>query len=100
MPLRMTNMQSEAHDAFEDSFASAGALAFVNEYQSLPRYRLSIMPSQNAGRHELGTTVPDAGRTPMKSRPPQPLRPLLASTGLMRNTMSASKPLAPNNVSF
>jgi len=32
MPLRMTNMQSEAHDAFEDSFASAGALAFVNEY--------------------------------------------------------------------
>ena len=32
MHLRMTNMQSEAHDAFEDSFASAGALAFVNEY--------------------------------------------------------------------
>jgi hypothetical protein len=28
----MTNMQSEAHDAFEHSFASAGALAFVNEY--------------------------------------------------------------------
>ena len=25
-------MQSEAHDAFEDSFASAGALAFVNDY--------------------------------------------------------------------
>jgi hypothetical protein len=32
MHLRMTNMQSEAHDAFEDSFASAGALAFGNEY--------------------------------------------------------------------
>ena len=32
MHLRMTHMQSEAHDAFEHSFASAGALAFVNEY--------------------------------------------------------------------
>jgi hypothetical protein len=29
---RMTNMQAEAHDAFEHIFASAGALAFVNEY--------------------------------------------------------------------
>jgi hypothetical protein len=28
----MTNMQAEAHDAFEHIFASAGALAFVNEY--------------------------------------------------------------------
>ena len=28
------------------------------------------------------------------------VRPLLASTGLMRNTMSAYKPLALNNVSF
>ena len=29
---RMTNMQAEAHDAFSHIFASAGALAFVNEY--------------------------------------------------------------------
>jgi hypothetical protein len=29
---RMTNMQAEARDAFEHIFASAGALAFVNEY--------------------------------------------------------------------
>jgi hypothetical protein len=29
---RMTNIQAEAPDAFEHSFASAGALAFVNEY--------------------------------------------------------------------
>ena len=29
---RMTNMHAEAHDAFEHSFASAGALAFVNAY--------------------------------------------------------------------
>jgi len=29
---RMTNMHAEAHDAFSHSFASAGALAFVNEY--------------------------------------------------------------------
>jgi hypothetical protein len=28
----MTKMHAEAHDAFEDIFASAGALAFVNEY--------------------------------------------------------------------
>jgi hypothetical protein len=28
----MTHMQAEAHDAFEHIFASAGALAFVNEY--------------------------------------------------------------------
>jgi len=29
---RMTNMQAEAPDAFEHSFDSAGALAFVNAY--------------------------------------------------------------------
>jgi hypothetical protein len=29
---RMTNMQAEARDAFEHIFASAGALAFGNEY--------------------------------------------------------------------
>jgi hypothetical protein len=29
---RMTNMQASAYDAFEHIFASAGALAFVNEY--------------------------------------------------------------------
>jgi hypothetical protein len=28
----MTHMHAEAHDAFEHIFASAGALAFVNEY--------------------------------------------------------------------
>jgi hypothetical protein len=32
MHLRMTNMQAEAHDAFEHICESAGALAFVNEY--------------------------------------------------------------------
>jgi hypothetical protein len=32
MHLRMTNMQAEARDAFEHIFASAGALAFGNEY--------------------------------------------------------------------
>ena len=35
MHLRMTHMQAEAHDAHEHSFASAGALAFVNEYSEL-----------------------------------------------------------------
>jgi hypothetical protein len=29
---QMTNRQAEAHDAFDHIFASAGALAFVNEY--------------------------------------------------------------------
>jgi len=29
---RMTSMQAKAHDAFSHIFASAGALAFVNEY--------------------------------------------------------------------
>jgi hypothetical protein len=29
---RMTHMQAEARDAFEHIFASAGALAFRNEY--------------------------------------------------------------------
>jgi hypothetical protein len=29
---RMTTMQAEARDAFEHIFASAGALAFGNEY--------------------------------------------------------------------
>jgi hypothetical protein len=32
MHLRMTNMHAEARDAFEHIFASAGALAFINEY--------------------------------------------------------------------
>jgi hypothetical protein len=32
MHLRMTNMPAEAPDAHEPSFASAGALAFVNAY--------------------------------------------------------------------
>lgn len=32
MHLRMTNMHALARDAFEHSFAFAGALAFVNEY--------------------------------------------------------------------
>jgi len=32
MPLRMTNMQAEAHDAFAHIFASAGAPAFGNAY--------------------------------------------------------------------
>jgi hypothetical protein len=29
---RMTNMHASAHDAYEHIFASASALAFVNEY--------------------------------------------------------------------
>ena len=29
---RMTNMHASAHDAYEHIFASAGVLAFVNEY--------------------------------------------------------------------
>ena len=32
MHSRMTNMQASARDAYEHIFASAGALAFVNEY--------------------------------------------------------------------
>ena len=36
----------------------------------------------------------------MKHKDPKDLRPLLASTGRMRNTMSASKPLALRNGSF
>lgn len=31
MPLRMTKVQAEAHDAFSHIFASTGALAFINE---------------------------------------------------------------------
>jgi len=45
MHLRMTNMQAEAHDAFEHLFDSAGALAFVNEDAASAALRLSIMPS-------------------------------------------------------
>ena len=35
MRLRMTNMQRPALDAHQHSFASAGALAFINEYSGL-----------------------------------------------------------------
>jgi hypothetical protein len=51
MHLRMTTMQAEAHDAFEHLFASAGALAFVNEYSesaALPALYTAFAERQQA----------------------------------------------------
>jgi len=46
MHLRITNMQAEAHDAFEHIFDPQVRLRSSTNTQSLPHYRLSIMPSQ------------------------------------------------------
>ena len=96
MPLRMTHRQAEAHDAFSHIFASAGALAFVNE--SSESAALPALSHACAERKQACPLAPlyHTRRDHTCSNPyPKYLRPLLASTGRMRNTRSASKPLAP-----
>ena len=101
MPPRMTNMHAAAHDAFSHIFASAGALAFVNAYaESAAPPALYHACAERKPACPLAPRYHTEGDHPGRHKHPQHLRPLLALTGLMRNTISASKPLAPNNVSF
>src|SRR2546426_11548855 len=98
---RMTNMQAEARDAFEHIFASAGALAFVNESaESAAPPALSTAFAERKQAWPLAPRYHTRGDHPCSHQPPKHVRPLLASTGLMRNTRSASKPLALHHVSF
>jgi hypothetical protein len=79
MHLRMTTMHAEAHDAFEHIFASAGALAFVNEYSesaALPALYHAFVDRQQAWPL---AQLPYAGRSPMK---PQTLDAFAAFSGL------------------
>lgn len=94
-------MQAEARDAFEHIFASAGALAFLNEYSESaapPALYHAFVERKQAC--PLAQLYPRRRDHPCSHKHPKPLRPLLASTGLMRNTMSASKLLAPPTGSF
>jgi hypothetical protein len=79
MHLRMTNMQAEAHDAFEHIFASAGALAFVNEYSesaALPALYNAFVERKPAWPL---AQLPYAGRS---HRKPQTLEAFAAFLGL------------------
>src|SRR5438445_13620237 len=97
----MTNMQGEAHDAFEHSFASAGALAFVNEYaESAAPPALSNAFAERKPACPLAPRYHMRRDHPCSHKYPKHVRPVLASTGLRRNTMVASKPLALHDVSF
>src|SRR5262249_23938255 len=98
---RMTHMQAEARDAFERIFASAGALAFSHEYSE----SAAPPPPYNAFAERKHACPLDPlyhmrREHTCSHKPPKALRPVLASTGLMRNTLSASKPLAPHIGSF
>src|SRR6266436_7166271 len=98
MHLRMTKMQAEAHDAFSPIFASAGALAFVNEYaESAAPPALYHAGAERKPAWPLAQRYHTRRDPPCSHTSPKSLRPCLASTGLRRNTRSASKPLAPHN---
>jgi hypothetical protein len=47
---RMTNMQASARDAYEHIFASASALAFVNEYSG---FAASLAPDHAFAERQL-----------------------------------------------
>ena len=94
-------MQAVACDAHEHIFASTGALAFVNAYSgsaALPALYNACAERQQAC--PLAPLYHTRGDHTGSHKHPKHLRPLLASTGLIRNPMSASKPLALNSVSF
>ena len=88
-------MHAKASDAYEHILDSAGALAFGNEYAES-----AASPALYNAFAERKPACPLAQRDhmprdpPCSNKSPQYLRPLLASIGLMRNTMSASKPPA------
>jgi len=94
-------MHAEAPDAFEPIFDSAGALAFVNAYaESAASPALSHAFAERQQACPLAPLYHTRGDHTGSHKHPKHLRPLLASTGLIRNPMSASKPLALNSVSF
>src|SRR5262245_14342174 len=98
---QMTNIQASAQDAFEHSFASAGALVFVNAYSgaaALPA------PSNACAEHTLACPFaplyhPLGEHTCSKKRLKH-LRPSSASTGPMPPLRSAYKRRAPSNESL
>ena len=90
-------MHAVACDAHEHLFASAGALALVNEYAE--------SAASPALYHAVAARKPACPFTPLyhtlgddtcSHKPLKPLRPLWASTGRMPHTMSADKPPAPS----
>ena len=82
----------------EHIFASAGALAFVNEYSGSAAppapYNAFAERSRHVPSHHCITRgeITHEAQTHTK-----PLRPLLASTGRMPNMIFASRPLALRN---
>src|SRR5262249_14430201 len=79
MHLRMTSMQAEARDAFEHMLASAGALAFGNDYSEVAAS--PALSNAFAERQQACPLVPlyPTGRSHMK---PQALETFAAFVGL------------------
>ena len=100
MPPRMTHRQAEAREAFEPIFASAGALAFMHAYaESAAPPALSQAFAERKPACPLAPLYHRRRDHPGSHKPPKHVRPVLASTGLRRNTLSAAKPLARHTVS-
>ena len=51
MHLQITNILTQALEAFRFSFGSAGALELHNEYSGLALEAAPILPSQSSGMH-------------------------------------------------
>jgi len=94
----MTHRPAEARDACAPIFASAGALAFVNassEAAAPPALSQAFAERQQAW--PLAPRYPTEGAHPCRHKPPQPVRPLWASTGLRRTTSTLSRRRRPPN---
>src|SRR5262249_36220477 len=95
MHQRITSMQAEARDAFEHILESAGALAFVYEYsESAASPALYNAFAERKPACPLTPLYHILGDHTCSHTPSKPLRPLLASTGRMPNTIFAYKLLA------
>jgi hypothetical protein len=94
----MTNLQTEAHDAFEHIFASAGALAFVNEDSESAAppalYHAFAERKQACPFSPLYYTLGGDTGSVYRQRM---LRRLSASTGRTPNMTSAYKPPVLND---
>src|SRR5262249_1716331 len=95
---QMTNIQAEAHDAFEHIFASAGALVFVNEYSGSAA---PPAPYNAFAEHKLACPLAPLYHTlgdyTCSKKRPKNLRPSSASTGQMLNMIFAYKRQTPSN---
>src|SRR5262245_34399744 len=97
---QMTNIQAEAHEAFEHLFASAGALVFVNEYAGSAA---PPAPYNAFAEHKVACALAPLyhplGDDTCSTKRPKNVRPSSASTGPMPHMIFAYKLRAPSNES-